>query len=62
MNRLTLYHAEVLTALVAAKLGRDAIGIELNPDYVKMSRQRLQRELGMLAEIEVIDLSPQAIR
>lgn len=39
------------TALVAAKLGRDAIGIELNPDYVEMSRKRIVGEMGMLAEI-----------
>jgi hypothetical protein len=39
------------TALVAAKLGRDAIGIELNPEYVKMSRKRISDELGMLTEI-----------
>jgi DNA modification methylase len=39
------------TALVAAKLGRDAIGIELNPDYVEMSRKRLKKDLGMFCEI-----------
>jgi DNA modification methylase len=41
------------TALVAAKLGRDAIGIELNPEYVEMSRKRIAGDLGMLCEIEV---------
>jgi hypothetical protein len=41
------------TALVAAKLDRDAIGIELNPEYVEMSRKRIAGELGMLAEIKV---------
>jgi hypothetical protein len=41
------------TALVAAKLGRDAIGIELNPEYVEMSRKRIAGEMGMLVEIEV---------
>lgn len=39
------------TAMVAAKLGRNAIGIELNPDYVEMSIKRLKKELGMLMEI-----------
>jgi hypothetical protein len=39
------------TALVAAKLGRDAIGIELNPEYVEMSRKRIAGEMGMLCEI-----------
>lgn len=35
------------TALVARKLGRNFIGIELNPDNVKMANERLERELGM---------------
>ena len=41
------------TALVAAKLGRDAIGIELNPEYVEMSRKRIAGEMGMLAKVDV---------
>jgi DNA modification methylase len=45
------------TLLVAAKMGRQAIGCELSADYVEMSRQRLQAELGMLAEIEVVHLT-----
>ena len=40
---------------MAAKLGRDAIGIELNPEYVEMSRKRIVGELGMLVEM-VIDM------
>lgn len=35
------------TAMVAGQLGRDAIGIELNPAYVEMSRRRLE-EAGVL--------------
>jgi DNA modification methylase len=44
------------TPMVAAKLGRDAAGVELNPDYVEMSRRRLSRELGMLADIRVNEI------
>jgi hypothetical protein len=40
------------TLLVAAKLGRDSVGIELNPAYVEMGRKRIAGELGMLCEIE----------
>jgi DNA modification methylase len=29
------------TAMVAKKLGRPYVGIELNPDYVKMAQARL---------------------
>jgi hypothetical protein len=29
------------TGVAALRLGRDFIGIELNPDYVKMARQRI---------------------
>lgn len=32
------------TALVARRLGRDFIGIDLNPQYVRLARQRLTRE------------------
>jgi DNA modification methylase len=35
------------TALVASKLNRNFIGIELNPEYVKIAEKRLQNELGM---------------
>ena len=45
------------TLLVAAKMGCQAIGCELSADYVEMSRQRLQAEMGMLAEIEVVHLT-----
>jgi len=36
------------TALVAKKLGRNYIGIELNPEYVTMSEKRLHNEAGLL--------------
>lgn len=35
------------TAMVARKLNRNFIGIELNPAYVKIAETRLQKELGM---------------
>ena len=39
------------TALVADRLGRNAIGIELNPKYVALSEARLRRDAGMFAEV-----------
>lgn len=35
------------TAVVARKLGRNYLGIELNSEYVKISEQRIYNELGM---------------
>jgi hypothetical protein len=35
------------TALVARKLIRNYVGIELNPDYIRMSEKRLREKLGM---------------
>jgi DNA modification methylase len=35
------------TALVAAKLNRNYVGIELNPQYVAIAEKRLRKELGM---------------
>jgi DNA modification methylase len=39
------------TGLVADRLGRDAILIELNPDYASMARDRLARDGGMFASV-----------
>lgn len=36
------------TCLVARKLGRQYIGIEINPEYVKMSERRIHNEAGLL--------------
>ena len=41
------------TALVADRLGRDCIGIDLNPEYAEMARNRLVADAGMFAEIAV---------
>jgi DNA modification methylase len=35
------------TAVVARKLERNFIGIELNPDYIKIIKKRLRKELGI---------------
>jgi DNA modification methylase len=40
------------TALVARKLGRRSIGIELNEDYAKLAARRLQ-QLSLLAEVGI---------
>ena len=39
------------TGLVADRLGRHAILIELNPDYAEMARQRLASDAPLLAEV-----------
>jgi len=36
------------TAVVATKLGRNWLGIELNPDYIEMAKKRLLKECGLL--------------
>jgi DNA modification methylase len=41
------------TALVADQLGRNCIGIELNPSYAEMSERRIRADAGMFAEIAV---------
>ena len=40
------------TALVADRLGRDCIGIELNPDYAEMARRRVTKEVPLLAYVK----------
>jgi DNA modification methylase len=39
------------TALVADRLGRNAILIELNPDYAAMAEHRIKADAGMFAEV-----------
>jgi hypothetical protein len=41
------------TGLVADELGRDCIGIELNPEYASMSRERIYGAAPMFAAVEV---------
>jgi hypothetical protein len=40
------------TAVVADRLGRDAIGIELSEDYAKIARARIAGDCPMFVEIE----------
>lgn len=37
--------------LVADRLGRDAIGIELNPEYAAMGRRRIEGDAGLFAQV-----------
>ena len=39
------------TALVAAKLGRNAIGIDAKAEYLEMAKKRIEDEVGFLAEV-----------
>lgn len=39
------------TSLVAAKLGRNSIGIELNESYASMARERIADTCGLLCEV-----------
>jgi DNA modification methylase len=40
------------TGLVADRLGRDCIGIELNPEYAALAERRIQGDAGMFAEVQ----------
>ena len=41
------------TGLVADRLGREAILIELNPDYARMAEQRIQDDAPLLVDAQV---------
>jgi DNA modification methylase len=41
------------TGLVADRFGREAILIELNPDYAALAERRLKKDGGMLTKIVV---------
>ncbi|MGE4536664.1 MAG: site-specific DNA-methyltransferase [Desulfovibrio sp.] len=40
--------------LVARRLGRDFVGIDLNPDYCRMAERRIERETGLFGPVEII--------
>jgi len=40
-------------ALVASRLGRNAILCELNPEYAEMSRKRIKDDATMFNQVEV---------
>lgn len=39
------------TAVVADRLRRDAIGVELNPEYIEIARRRIDKDAGMFAQV-----------
>lgn len=41
------------TLMVASRLGRDGVGVELNPAYVKLARDRIDRDAGTLFPEEI---------
>ena len=49
------------TGLVANRLGRSCIGIELNPDYVEIARRRIAADGGMLAPVCITPAGREAI-
>ena len=42
------------TGLVADRLQRDAVLIELNPEYAAMARNRIQSDAGLLASVQAV--------
>ena len=47
------------TLLVADQLGRDAIGVELNPEYAAMIERRIATNAPMFAEVETVPVPVQ---
>lgn len=41
------------TGLVADRLGRDAVLVELSPDYAAMARRRIERDANLFAAVEL---------
>ena len=41
------------TSLVADRLKRNAILIELNPEYAAMAERRIKQDAGMFADVSV---------
>ena len=41
------------TGLVADRLGREALGIELNPEYIEIARRRIEADGGMFSSVVI---------
>ncbi|MDE2103584.1 MAG: site-specific DNA-methyltransferase [Patescibacteria group bacterium] len=48
------------TGLVADRLNRHAMLIELNPEYAAMAARRIRNEAGMFADVRVVDKRAEA--
>ena len=46
------------TLLVASRLGRESVGIEINPEYVKIAESRIAQAVGLTLE-QVTELEPE---
>jgi DNA modification methylase len=49
------------TGLVADRLGRNAILIELNPEYAAMAQRRLTKDAGLFADVSCASALPSAV-
>jgi hypothetical protein len=50
---LDFFAGACTVGLVADRLGRDSIMIELNPEYAEMGRKRIEDDAGWVADIVV---------
>ena len=50
------------TALVANRLGRDSILIELNPRYAQMAKRRIQKEYQLFPHMAKVKIVPERVR
>jgi DNA modification methylase len=48
------------TGLVADRLGRDAMLIELNPEYAAMAQRRISREAPLLSDVRIVSASEES--
>lgn len=48
------FHGSGTTGLVAARLNRNYVGIELNPEYIEISKKRLNSDRPLFNKVEVI--------
>ena len=46
-NVLEMFMGSGTTAIVARSLNRNYLGVELNPEYIKIAHKRLEKHLGM---------------
>ena len=53
-NCLDPFGGSGTTGIVASNLNRNAILVELNPEYIELAKQRIEKQGGLFCDLQII--------